>query len=132
MRTMISPLAEKGLRLSLPVVAAFFLTASGAQALELVMFERAGCGWCDRWNRDVGPVYDKTEEGKRAPLRRVDLDRGSDPGFALGRPVRYTPTFVVVDQGREIGRVTGYLSDDAFWSLLGRIIASVPKPQVLN
>ena len=56
-----------------------------------------------RWERDVGSLYDKTAK-KVLPLRRVDVDRQSASGVTLQSPVRYTPTFVVVDQGREIGR----------------------------
>jgi len=44
-----------------------------AMAAELVMVEQAGCHWCERWNADISETYPKTEEGKKAPLRRVDL-----------------------------------------------------------
>ena len=45
---------------------------------------------------------------------QVDL-AGIDPGA-------FTPTFVVVDQGREIGRIRGYPGDAFFFGLLGRIM----------
>ena len=51
------------------------LTLSNARAAELVMFERAGCAWCEAFDRDIAPIYGKTEEGLRAPLRRVDIAR---------------------------------------------------------
>jgi len=45
--------------------------------------------------------------------------------------VRFTPTFVVVDNGREIGRITGYSNDDAFWGLLDTFAAKLaPSSQV--
>jgi thioredoxin-related protein len=58
-----------------------------------------------------------------APLRRVDVGaaRVDEPGLAA--PVRYTPTFVLMDRGREVGRITGYIGDDAFWGLLGKLLA---------
>lgn len=89
---------------------------------ELVMVERAGCVWCERWDRDVAPVYRKSDEGQRAPLRRVNLSEGQ-PRLELKEPVRFTPTFVLVDQGREVGRITGYLDDAMFWGLLGVMLA---------
>ena len=46
-------------------------------------------------------------------------------GVALASPVRFTPTFVVVDQGREIGRITGYSNDNAFWGLLDALAAKL-------
>jgi thioredoxin-related protein len=91
-------------------------------AAELLMFERAGCAWCQRWNREVGSIYPKTKEGQRAVLRRIDLDREMPSNFVLSEPVRYTPTFVLMDNGREIGRLTGYISDDFFWGLLANLL----------
>lgn len=94
---------------------------SPAQAGELVMFERKGCGWCRKFDADVAPVYERTEEGRRAPLRRLDLSQALPADIALASPVRFAPTFVLVDEGREIGRITGYASDEAFWGLLGAL-----------
>ena len=97
------------------------------RAAELVMFERDGCIWCARWDREVAPVYANTPEGNAAPLRRVDLGstRADEPGLAA--PVRFTPTFVLMDEGREVGRITGYIGDDAFWGLLGKMLADIEK-----
>ena len=96
-----------------------------ANAAELVMFESRGCIYCQRWERAVGSVYDKTAEAKVLPLRRIDVDRQSASGVELKSPVHYTPTFVVVDQGREIGRIEGFSSDDSFWGLLDELAAKV-------
>lgn len=98
-------------------LAALLVTALPALAAELVMYERAGCVWCARWDREVGAVYDKTDEGKRVPLRRVRLDQKVSPADRLDPPVVFSPTFVLKDGGREIGRITGYLGDDQFWGL---------------
>ena len=104
------------------------LLGSQASASELVMFERDGCPWCQRWNKDIGTIYDQTQEARRLPLRRVNLDR-QQAGVTLKEPVRYTPTFVVVDGGAEVGRITGYISDDSFWGLLGALIGKLsPAP----
>lgn len=40
--------------------------------------------------------------------------------------MRYAPTFVLVDGGREVGRITGYMSQDAFWGLLGAMTRDLP------
>jgi thioredoxin-related protein len=100
-----------------------------ADASELLMFERNGCVWCARWNREIAPVYDKTDEAKLLPLRRIDMDRDKSPGVALASPVRFTPTFLIVDNGREIGRITGYMNDESFWSLLGKYAARLSNSQ---
>ncbi|WKA30672.1 thioredoxin fold domain-containing protein [Bradyrhizobium roseum] len=100
-----------------------------AQASELLMFERDGCVWCQRWDREIGPVYDKTAEARVLPLRRVNVDTQAAGGITLASPVRFTPTFVVVDNGREIGRITGYINDDAFWGLLGALAGKITTPR---
>ena len=115
-------------RLETLVIASAVLAASLsmsriAQAAELVMFERAGCVWCQRWDREIAPIYDKTDEAKVLPLRRVDIDRDKLTDIKLASPVIYTPTFVVIDKGQEIGRINGYTNDMSFWGLLGKFAA---------
>ena len=104
----------------LAAVAAWPARALGAGGLELVMVERAGCGWCLRWNAEIAPLYGKTAEAARAPLRRHDLAVGQ-PAEA-GSPVRFTPTFLLAREGREIGRITGYLDAGMFWGMLGQLL----------
>jgi hypothetical protein len=103
-----------------------WLSASPVRCAELVMFERDGCVWCLRWNREIGSIYDRTDEGRRLPLRRVNV--AQPPGIELVEPVRFTPTFVVADKGREIGRITGYISQESFWGLLGKLLPAKPGP----
>ncbi|WP_458756943.1 thioredoxin family protein [Afipia sp. TerB] len=117
-------------------LAVLTLSLSGltlARASELVMFERAGCVWCQRWDRAIAPIYGKTDEAKLLPLRRIDIDRQSADGIVLAAPVRFTPTFVVVDQGREVGRIVGYANDESFWGLLAKLAAKIdPSYRNLN
>jgi hypothetical protein len=100
--------------------------AAAAGSAELVMFARDGCPWCAAWEREVGAVYDRTEEGRRAPLRRVDLDRPMAPELARLGPVFYTPTFVLLACGREVGRIVGYPGEAHFWGLLAEQVARLP------
>jgi len=105
--------------LSLPV-----FRAGPAEAAELVLVERTGCAYCAKWASEVAPVYPMTDEGRRLPLRRVDLADGQPSGAAA--PVRYTPTFLVMSEGREVGRITGYMNDAMFWGMLSAIVARLP------
>jgi thioredoxin-related protein len=109
------------------LIAALHMPAP-AHPAELLMFERDGCVWCQRWDHDVGPIYGKTDEAKRLPLRRINIDTQANQNVELTAPVRYTPTFVVSDHGREIGRITGYMGDDAFWGLLSTLLAKLQPP----
>lgn len=114
------------------LAAAYALFAAGsALAADLVMVEQEGCHWCAQWNAEIGHIYPKTEEGQRAPLRRVNLrDLPKDITFA-SRPV-FTPTFVLVDDGRELGRMEGYAGDEFFWFLLGQLLDANPEATMSN
>jgi thioredoxin-related protein len=98
------------------------LPSSAANALELVMFGRPGCVWCARWEREVAPSYPRAEIGRLAPVRRMDIRDQRRSGIALGEPVIYTPTFVLSDNGVEIGRITGYQNQDMFWGTLDSLL----------
>lgn len=124
-----APEVRRFITLLLPVIAlvAALSGSMATRAAELVMFDRAGCAWCLRWEKEIGPVYPKTEEGRLLPLRRISLDRPLPDGLGLAAPVRYTPTFVILDEGREIGRITGYIGEYAFWGLLSDMVAKFPE-----
>lgn len=98
-----------------------------AAGAELVMFERVGCPHCARWDREIAPIYPKTAEGKRAPLRRVDIAQPRPTDLAAISNIVYTPTFVLLDDGREIGRIVGYGGDEIFWSLLTELVAKLDR-----
>jgi hypothetical protein len=87
----------------------------------LVMVEQAGCTYCARWHADVAPEYPLTPEGRFAPLRTVNLRDLPDDVTFDSRPV-YTPTFVLVRDGEEVGRIEGYPGEDFFWGLLGHLL----------
>jgi thioredoxin-related protein len=106
------------------LLAAGILLSSHADAFELIMFRRVGCPWCAAWDREIGPIYAKTELGRRIALRLIDLDQRDAMKFKLESPVRFTPTFVLLDEDREIGRIEGYPGEDFFWVRLERLVPS--------
>lgn len=97
--------------------------ALGSDHLELLMFEQDGCSYCARWLEEVGPIYPKTSEGAAAPLKRTDLRAPLPEGTTLtGGPPTFTPTFVLTDEGTEVGRLVGYAGDEFFWVLLDELL----------
>ena len=96
-----------------------------ALALELVMIEQAGCVYCDRFNDEIAPAYPKTPEGQRAPLRRVDLHAPWPDDLSEIRKEPFTPTFVLVDNNKELARLRGYPGDENFWFLLSQMLDSI-------
>jgi thioredoxin-related protein len=97
------------------------------ETLELIVYERAGCEWCARWDREIAPIYPKTDIGKAIPLRRVNLDLKSQSDPVLEDPVRFTPTFVLLQNGKETGRIAGYHNDGFFWGMLESIAERLQK-----
>jgi hypothetical protein len=97
------------------------------RAAELVMFEQAGCAWCQTFDREIAPIYGKTPEGIRAPLHRVNIDQAQPSELAFIEMERLTPLFVLVESGREIGRIRGYPGEDHFWGLLGVLIKKLDE-----
>ncbi|MBN9047906.1 MAG: thioredoxin [Rhizobiales bacterium] len=98
------------------------LAAQPARAAELIMFERAACPWCEAFDREIAPIYPKTASGKLAPLRRVDIYGKLPADLAFVQVERITPVFVLVDQGRELGRIRGYPGEDHFWGLFDAMV----------
>lgn len=84
----------------------------------LLMAEEDGCFWCARWDNEISAIYPKTAEGKAAPLRRFDMHQGAPDGVELNSRVRFSPTFILVQNGAEIDRLEGYPGEDFFWGLL--------------
>ncbi len=103
------------------------LPAGAGLAAELLVLERAGCPYCARFDAEIGRVYDKTDEARRAPLRRIDIEKSLPEGYAFALPERITPTFVLVENGREIARLRGYPGQEFFWGMLGVMLEKLPK-----
>lgn len=111
----------------LALVLAFLLAPLTARAAELVMFEQKACVWCQRFDREIVPAYGNTTEGKRAPLRRVDFAKPLPEDLNFVRRDRFTPVFVLVDQGREVGRIRGYPGETFFFGLLANLIERMDR-----
>lgn len=101
--------------------------ATTAEATQLVMMESSACEWCDRWLSEIGPIYPSTKEGRIAPLRRVDVHAPMPADIKFLNRANFTPTFILVRSGREIGRIQGYPGENFFWPLLNDLLAKL-KP----
>lgn len=108
------------------LIVALAAPAVRAGTLELVMIEREGCMWCARWKAEIGPIYPRTPEGRRAPLRMVDVTGGWPAELAAYPPERLTPSFILLRDGVETGRIRGYPGEDFFWALLGELLGPDP------
>lgn len=117
---------------NLPVLAFLMIAAAGifpapqtVKSAELLLFESETCEWCEKWREEIGEVYPKTEEGKFAPLRTIDIHQTRPPEYRNVKRVVFTPTFVLWHDNREFGRILGYTDEAFFWGLLGELIDDV-------
>lgn len=105
------------------------LLCAGARGAELLYFFSPNCGYCKAFDEEVANIYPKTEAGRLAPLKRVEVDPQNfqplegnvpfDPGAV--------PTFVLVDDDREIARLNGYSGDELFWMSMQRMLDLLPQ-----
>lgn len=99
---------------------------AGAE-VRLLMVEQMGCAYCAEWDAEVGDAYAMTSEGRIAPLLRTQLREPLPEDVTLDRPALFTPTFVLLNDGAEVGRIEGYVGEDFFWPLLGQLIERLPE-----
>ena len=105
----------------LALIAGSIAFAVPALSAELVMYRRQGCPYCAAFDREIAPAYPKTEIGRKLPLREIDIHAG-DKSVILKSPVRYTPTFVLVENGQERARIEGYPGEFFFWPRLENLL----------
>ncbi|MGB5871926.1 MAG: hypothetical protein WBH04_17185 [Albidovulum sp.] len=98
-------------------------TVAAAAETVLVMVEEKGCIWCARWNSEIADIYPKTDEGKAAPLRRLDIHAAQPDDLTFSRSLHFTPTFVLMIDGQEMSRIEGYPGEDFFWGLLAQMLS---------
>ncbi|WP_269585905.1 transcriptional regulator [Roseibium sp. Sym1] len=108
------------------VLLAGLISTLPAASAELVMLEQPGCVWCKRWNEEIGVAYAKTEEGRQAPLRRVDITAAWPDDLDGVARERLTPTFILISDGVEVDRLRGYPGEHFFWPLLASMLEKLP------
>jgi len=103
------------------LIVAMPIVCGNLMAAELIMVEQQGCYYCLEWKDQLGHIYPKTPEGKYAPLKTIDITE-VDQLKGLQRDVIFTPTFVLMEDNKELGRLEGYSGEDFFWELLELIL----------
>lgn len=100
-------------------------TASAAGAeMRLFMFEIADCAACDRFHTETLQDYWGSEASRTLPLTIVDLNALGTAAQPLRYPVDTVPTFVVMQDGREIARLAGYPGREAFEASIAAVLAA--------
>lgn len=93
------------------------------QSMELVVMEAPGCDYCTLFRRDVLPSYAASERAKDVPIRFVDINDESASALGLDSPIDVVPTFVVLRNNHEIGRIPGYVGPEFFFHTINHLLA---------
>ena len=94
-------------------------TAAHSGSPVLVYIYSPECGACRQFDREVGPIYEKTAESLALPLERVLIDDWQADRHRLvecaSAEVIGTPTFLQIWDCQELDRITGYSDAELFW-----------------
>jgi len=90
-----------------------------AYALELLMLHNKHCGYCMAFMKEVAVDY----EYRDMPLVIIDAYNQPDwfkEAYAENRikPIRGTPTFIIWNGRKELGRLVGYSGKEWFYTNL--------------
>lgn len=94
--------------------------------MQLVVMEAEGCTYCGLFRRDVLPAYQTSVHAKDVPVRFLDVNDVEKSNLALDTPIAIVPTFVVVKDNREVGRIPGYTGPENFFHAIKYLISSAP------
>ena len=92
----------------------------------LLMIEDQGCPYCARFDAEARDSYVNSAEGRLAPLVRR---RRGDASIAFLERVVYSPTFVLLVEGREVARTIGYQGAELFWMEIARLMRKAGLPR---
>ena len=88
--------------------------AQGAETY-LVMVHEDNCPWCEAFEDEVGKFYHKTPESEKLPLKRIDYQEKMPSHWQVNGAALFTPTFIILHEGVEKGRIEGYPGRELFW-----------------
>lgn len=104
--------------LSPPLDAAREQATKPAQRLELLVIEVAGCTICDLVRIHIQPAYESSPRARQVPLRYVDITSMDETRLGLTERVATVPTIVLMRDGREVDRISGYTGPEHFFVAL--------------
>ena len=97
-----------------------------AGAFQLVVMEADGCTYCGIFRRDVLPSYEASERAKDMPVRFIDVNDVEKARLDLQAPVNIVPTFIVMKDNKEVGRIPGYLGPENFYPTIKYLMSTAP------
>ncbi len=100
-------------------------TAPTHSRLQLVVMEAPGCIYCGLFRRDVLPSYQASARAKDVPVRFLDINDLEKANLELDSSVQIVPTFVLIQNNKEVGRIPGYVGPETFFHSINYLMSSV-------
>ena len=107
----------------------FILFPFPAYAFELLMAHNPGCGICQKFIKEVAVDYNDSKIAEKLPLVIISVSEQPEwfkQAYRENRikVIRGTPTFIIWNGRKELGRIIGYHSKDRFYD---RLLSFFPR-----
>ncbi len=86
--------------------------------LELVVFERENCHYCEMFRKRNDPRYAAAPNAQEVPIRYVDIDKVDIGTLGLKSKLTILPTIVLMQNGVEVERIDGLTAPSTFLVLV--------------
>lgn len=96
-------------------------TPTAGRQLEMVVLEIKNCIYCNVFRQRILPAYQASRQARRMPVRFVDINDPALADIGLTQPISVVPTFIVLEDNEEIGRIPGLVGHNEFFRALDHI-----------
>jgi thioredoxin-related protein len=93
-------------------------TEPATAKLELVVFERANCHYCEMFRKRNDPRYAAAPNAHEVPIRYIDIDKVDAGTLGLKTKLTILPTIVLMQNGVEVERIDGLSAPSTFLVLV--------------
>lgn len=98
-------------------------TPTASAGLEFLVLEVRSCHVCELVRVHILPQYERSTAARDAPMRFVDLNAIDEAKLGLSAPVTTVPTIVLMREGQEVARLTGYTGPQIFLQAVPEMLA---------
>lgn len=91
--------------------------------LEFLVLEVKSCHVCELVRTHILPPYERSAIARETPMRFVDLNAVDEAQLGLTAPVTTVPTIVLMREGQEVARLTGYTGPQIFFQAVPEMLA---------
>jgi thioredoxin-related protein len=91
---------------------------------EIVVFEVENCTYCSVFRDQVLLRYRQSPRAVELPIRFIDVNEADVSKMKLVAPIQIVPTMVMMKDGREVDRISGYTGPENFFILVSKMLSA--------